>query len=369
MTPAEAIRRSKSADLFAVEGVDPSSAKFHGGGECFSVSGLVVVPIEAVGSLLDRSLDIELLDDSGASVGTISFTKNLIGVQPTTLTRWQYAAFLADSPDDWVGPHHDFSRDYVVVDEMFADDYLARYSVGAPIWGGFTHEPLPAREIGPQVPQITANPSIHLPTEFHKQALNRYIEATNAFDRFLKLYHTLELLFDYVIMKRLKLVGEDLENFGKIMGEYDRSEIERLKYLISAFCNNPTEICAGFPVICVFQDRAWEIFQKHSKSGNPFHQDRHWEEFLRLANDDRLSETELRKAKLLNSGADYAALVSNIAAYWIYRVRSSIAHSRVGEFLFVESDEKFVAEFAEPLLLDVVMQVFENADLKSLMTV
>lgn len=369
MTPAEVIRRSETGELLTVEGVDPSSAKLHGDGSRFSVSGLVVVPIAAVGSLLDRSLDIELLDDTGASVGTICFTRNLLGVQPTTLTRWQYAAFLADSEDDWVGPRYDFARDYVVVDEAFADNYLAKYSIGAPIWGGFTHEPLPPREIGPQVTNIMANSAIHLPTEFHKQALNRYIEATNAFDRFLKLYHTLELLFDYVIMKRLKLVGEDLENFGKILAEYDRSEIERLRYLIREFCSDPAAICSGFSTIYPFHERAAEIFQKHTKSGNPLHQHKHWVEFVRLAQEDKLSETDLRTAKFLNSTTNLATFVSSIAAYWIYRVRSSIAHSRVGEFLFVESDEKFVAEFAEPLLLDVVMQVFENPDLKSLTTV
>jgi hypothetical protein len=366
MTPDEVIRRGEAGELVAVEGVDPSTAKLHGGDGPFSVGGLVVVPIEAVGSLLDRSLDIELLDEAGASVGTICFTRNLVAVHPGALTKWQYAAFLAEGADDWIGPRYDFSRDHVVIDEAFVDDYLARYSIGAPIWGGFTHEPLPPREVAPQVGSIRGNPAIHLPTEFHRQALNRYIEATNAFDRFLKLYHTLELLFDYVIMKRMKQVGDDLENFGKILAEYDRSELERLKYLIREFCTGPADICSGFSEIHIYQDRATEIFQNHTKTGNPFHQEARWQEFLQLAADDKLSEIELQKAKFVNPNVPFSVFISSVAAYWIYRVRSSIAHSRVGEFLFVESDEKFVADFAEPLLLDVVMQVFENSDLKAL---
>ena len=51
-------------------------------------------------------------------------------------------------------------------------------------------------------------------------------------------------------------------------------------------------------------------------------------------------------------------LIINIATYWIYRVRSSIAHSRIGEYVMSTSDEEFVVEIAEPLLRSVLVQVF-----------
>jgi hypothetical protein len=89
---------------------------------------------------------------------------------------------------------------------------------------------------------------------------------------------------------------------------------------------------------------------------------------MRLAEVGTLKNTDLIAARLLGKGT-FESFVSSVAAYWIYRVRSSIAHSRVGEFLFLEADEQFITDFAEPLLLDVVMQVFENPKLKVLTAV
>ncbi|NES18002.1 MAG: hypothetical protein F6K41_03525 [Symploca sp. SIO3E6] len=61
------------------------------------------------------------------------------------------------------------------------------------------------------------------------------------------------------------------------------------------------------------------------------------------------------KGILLNK---YETIIIKIAAYWIYRVRSCIAHNRIGEYIMLPEDEEFIVEFAEPLLREVLYQVF-----------
>ena len=367
MTPAELIEYASDNRIQIVEGIDPTSAKLVRG--YLAVSGLVVIPIHAVGSFIGRDDDIELQDKNGSAAGTVCFTNSLGQVVASDLTRWQYAAFLAEVETSQIGAEYSFRGNYVVVDEGFAQDYLDNYSAGAPLWGGYSHVPLAVREAGPNPGYIVGNPDIQLPTVFHEQALNRYIEATNAFDRFLKLYHTLELLFDYVVLKQMRQVGDDLQQFGKIMNDYERPEIDRLRFLIQNYCGDSSVIADGFSAVCLHLAKAEEIFQNHAKTGNPLKEAHRWGEFIALANAGAFAEADFRSKNFVNKNTSYLTFVSSLAAYWIYRVRSSIAHSRVGEFLFVDSDEKFITEFAEPLLLDVVNQVFENSRLKHLATV
>ena len=55
---------------------------------------------------------------------------------------------------------------------------------------------------------------------------------------------------------------------------------------------------------------------------------------------------------------NYKTFILNLASYWIYRIRSSIAHSKIGEYQLSYTDEAFMIEFAEPLLQEIVIQCF-----------
>ncbi|WP_217361105.1 hypothetical protein [Dolichospermum sp. UHCC 0406] len=55
---------------------------------------------------------------------------------------------------------------------------------------------------------------------------------------------------------------------------------------------------------------------------------------------------------------NYDDLVINFSAYCIYRVRCCTAHNRIGEYVMSNDDEGFVVEFAEPLLREVLCQIF-----------
>ena len=57
--------------------------------------------------------------------------------------------------------------------------------------------------------------------------------------------------------------------------------------------------------------------------------------------------------------ANYDNFICNVAAYWIYRTRSSIAHSKIGEYIMGDADEEFVVEAIEPLIKEIIRQNFE----------
>ena len=308
--------------------------------------------------------DLEFRDEGGAQVGTICFSRRLVEVELSTLTRWQYVAYLADVSAGALDQPHTFHSDYMVLDEPYLADYASRYMDSAPLWGKFSHVQMPSLAMQPQLGVVTGNSSIALPTEHHRQAFSRYVQARSAFDRFLKLYHCLELLFDYVILKRMKSVGDDLAGFGSIISSYGVNELDRLKYLIANYCDDKFALFPIYYKISIHQVRAAEIFHAHSKGGNPLSDDPSWQKFIKLCTEEQLTEAKLKHEKLAVDQLNRDKLATNLSAYCIYRIRSSIAHSKVGEFLFLDSDEAFIVDFAEPLLLEVITQVFSNQSLK-----
>ena len=97
------------------------------------------------------------------------------------------------------------------------------YLVSAPVWGKFSHTNSGSIEPTFQPPKITALKDVCLPTQHHKEALGRYVSATNSFDRFLRLYHCLELLFNFVVFARVKALGDNIQGFAQLLSEHGRS--------------------------------------------------------------------------------------------------------------------------------------------------
>ena len=362
MSPEEANQAAAEGVVIIIEGVDPATAVNQDGEFC--VGGLAVLRVGAVSSFLDRTGDLALLDENRAPIGTLCFTRALGQMRPDSLTRWQYAAYLAEVRPEQLGRDYEFSENYLVLDEATVERYKAEYRDGAPIWGGFTHDPPVPRLTAPARAELTALPGILLPTAIHRQSLNRFIEAPNAFDRFLKLYHALELLFDFAVMKQMQSMTDDLAGFGRVISSYSSKELDRLKHIMITFCDDPVGIANNLSLVANHIGRAEEIFQEYGKDGNPLKDDSSWKGVSQAAASSQLTESDVKNLKGVTGTGDYRKFVSYIAAYWIYRVRSSIAHSRVGEFLFLESDEEFIVEFAEPLLREVVRQVLSGATLK-----
>ncbi|MFG1236823.1 hypothetical protein V5F63_06405 [Xanthobacter autotrophicus DSM 597] len=365
MLPEEILDPDILGILPTVDGTDPSQAIENSG--YLQIGDWIAIPVEQVASRIDIQTDPELQDETGASMGTLCLTGKLSGVQPEALTKWQYVAYLADVTPDYAGHPTMFRKNYAIVHLQFFQVYMNKYHISAPIWGGFSHYS-PAPPVTRQHQTIVARPDIFVPTKFHSMSFGRCISSSNSFDRFLKLYHSLELIFDFVIMKSIQNLKDDMVGFSVInRAIHNRSEIERLRYIIFEYCDDCEGIAKTFTGISNFAIRSHEVFQDYTKDGNPLASPQKWADILASCRAGQTTEADFQKIKLCNQkDLPYSRLISNISAYWIYRVRSSIAHSRISEFLFEDSDEDFIVDFAEVLLTEVVRQVFSSKKLLSL---
>ena len=365
MTPAEILEAAAEGYVVPFEGIDPQTAKALN--DHLVVGELAAIPISAVSPLLDVTQDLEIDDLAGLPLGTLCFTSKRGVVERNLLTRWQYVAFLSDAEVNEVHTlEYRFKRSYVIVEESRLVDYLNDYLVSAPVWGKFSHTNSGSIEPTFQPPKITALKDVCLPTQHHKEALGRYVSATNSFDRFLRLYHCLELLFDFVVFARVKALGDNLQGFAQLLSEHGRSEIDRLKAILREFCDNPTAIVNVLPESVPFIPLMTIVFHEYTKTGNPIAESAKWDAFKGAIVRGEVNAATLKKEKVIDQEVGFDKFIVDLSAYWIYRVRSSIAHSRVGEYVLEDQHTEFILRFAEPLLLCVVAQVLSSPKLRAL---
>ena len=365
MTPGELITAAAADALPVVEDVDPSTARLEG--EYLVVSGRVAMPLDGVGWSLDRSDDISILDEAGAPLGVLCLVTGRPPKDPSALTRYQYTALLADVSDaDALRSPVRFSRDYVVVEEADLGRYLEHYHAGSALWGGFHHGSAPTDGFG-DVSEIIARRDVIAPTPHHVTSFRLLTRATGPREQFLRTYHTLELLFDYVTYRRFVKSGDDLPGFGKIMSAYQRSELERLKSITRDFCPDLDTVATLMVKLEPFLTSAKEMFQVHGKEGNPLKEDKKWDAFQALISAGTLDRATASAGPVARGAGQFDETIAYLAAYQIYRLRSSIAHSRIGEYLLTEDDDAMISAFGLPLISEVASQVFSSRALAELM--
>ena len=364
MQPEEIIAAAAAGDLPEVEDVDPTTARLER--QYLVVSGRVAMPLDGVAWSLDRSDDILILDDLGAPLGVLCLTAGRTPKAPVEMTRYQYTALLADALDvSAVLGAARISRDYVVIDEAELPRYIEHYRDGSALWGGFHHGEAPAFPTG-GVREIKARRGIAAPTSHHLKSLLLLTRATNPREQFLRTYHLIELLFDYVTYRRFVKAGNDLAGFGRIMSAYQRSEFERLKSIVKDFCRDLDAVAAQMARLEPFIAQAEDMFQTQGKDGNPLKEQRRWTAFRSLVEAGTVDRAQAATSGLAAGAAQFDEVISAVAAYQIYRLRSSIAHSRIGEYLLTEDDDAMISDFGLPLLAEVAGQVFSSAALAEL---
>ncbi|HEV3307372.1 MAG TPA: hypothetical protein VGZ91_13125 [Candidatus Sulfotelmatobacter sp.] len=274
------------------------------------------------------------------------------------------AAYLLDTAPGDYGQPGKFSSDYLLVRKERLKEYKESFMHSSAIWGGFWHaegspvlNPPAARTLQP----ITACTGIKLPTPLHMAAAKRSAMMPYAFERYLKLYHLLELSFDYETVKRIKDLKDDLHGIGQIFSQHRRDEFERLKQLMIEKCSNRGAVASCIEDVC--RDRRFDgttrsIFFDFGKAENPLLEKQ--TEFEQMVKGPGFNKSGAEKSGVISHKARpdvFETLVLKTAAYWIYRVRCSIAHNRIGEYVIKPQDEEFVEQFAERLLRQVLATV------------
>ena len=201
-----------------------------------------------------------------------------------------------------------------------------------------------------------------MPTALHKAALEHAVQASHPFERYLKYYHQLELLFDWIVIKKIQALQDDLQGAAKLISSYQSGDLPRLKSLIGNYCNDARKVYSLLAHVTSYSATGMSIFQDYGKDGNPLKDT--WSEM----------HTELSRGYFVapitkgipKEQDKYNKLILDIAAYWIFRIRCCIAHQRIGEYLLSQNDETFVVEFGEPLLLGVIGTLLANQDLQAI---
>lgn len=364
MSPEEIHKAAEQGTLPLVEDVNPLTAKIENG--YLVVSGRAAMPLDGVSWSIDRSSDQLISDELGSALGTLCLTKGKPPFPVEEMTRWQYTAYLADCESDALGnTTYQFTRDYAVIDEPELARYLQHYISGSALWGGFHHGTSSAGYVGWRR-EIKARPNVLEPTAHHRSSFMLLTQASGPREQYLKIYHTIELLFDYITFRKIVKSGENLVGFGKVMSAFQRSELDRLKSIFRDFCGDVDAIASKMAGLAPFLDRAEQMFQLHSKDGNPLNDEAKWERFRTLVASGSVDFIGSKNNSLATTRKAFVDLFVPLAAYQIYRIRSSIAHNRIGEYVLTDEDDEFVAKFGIALIEEVALQIFASHDLAAL---
>jgi hypothetical protein len=335
-----------------------------------TLNGMIPIPVDAVSFSYAGDEDIEIYDERGNYLGVLCICKTITGINIENLTEARYIAFINEIDKDsfrFLELPYKFIKNYLVIDVCEYDDYKNKYMDSAPIWGGFFHSNAEsnlqeAYRFKPS--QLIARPGIELPTRYHKESSMRSVVQPYAFERFLKLYHLLELIFDWKLVEKIKSLNDDLQGIGQLLNQYSNTkEFERLKILLKdkdkegRLDVDKIANCLNRIKSSNYLAKGIEIFFDYGKEGNPYKID----PFVDLMNRGGFTRSNSRDKSIKGiSENNYDDLVINFSAYCIYRVRCCTAHNRIGEYVMSNDDEGFVVEFAEPLLREVLCQIFSE---------
>lgn len=344
------------------QGEEPTSVKTIDGHIC--INDLIALPVTAVDCSHNRNNDLEIQFDSGTDSGTLCYCKSQGHAEDpySMMSEWRRVAFLTEARKiDWGTDYH-FGQDFLVLPKDRLTEYKINYLATAPIWGGFFHNHSSSEpSVFRSKTKIKVRGGLRIPTQFHTRLLHYSVRSAHPYDRFLRQYHQLELLFDWIFVKKIQQLNDDLEGVAKLMSEYSSGDLPRLKVILIKFLSNANCVRDRLLIPPPYIATAKEIFDINNKDGNPL-KDK-WDRFLQWHTQGMTEESAKNSTIKILGDKSFSDFVITIAAYWIYRVRCSIAHNRIGEYIMKESDEEFVVNFMEPLLLEVLCQVFSHPDL------
>lgn len=337
-----------------------------------ALNNFIPLPLANVSTLYDRQPDtplvtaIDINDDRAQRLGTLYLLKDK-EVNLASLADPHYVAYIHEVTSTEYGQPYRYKKDYFIVDRTRYKDYKAKYMDSAPIWGGFVHEPITITSFrNRNTPGSLSAFEVSLPSHYHVENGVKSVMQPFAFDRYLNLYHILELHFDIDIIEKIQsLSSGNLTKLGGYLTQYGTTkELIRLEAVIKR--KPPLDyqrIANLFSLLKVNPDylaRAKIIFFDFGRDSNPIKEDQEAKfDQIMGDRDGFIPDNCITKFGLVRNMNDYNQLVIKIAAYWIYRIRCCIAHNKIGEYIATSTDEEFVAMAIEPILREVLYQAFK----------
>lgn len=305
--------------------------------------------------------DTPIIMDS-QEIGSLCLLSGL-ELEISALTDYQLAALNAETTEEIkeISDIYTFKNNYVVISSEWKDEYQ-KYKSNSSFWGEYCHiEELPSDTTIAPTPlsEITIEKSITARTTRHKDSLSKFATYSRPTDKFLFLYHCLEIDFDHEVVKKIRsLDDENPSELGIFLRNLKLDDIDRLHQLIE---NIPAQrLEAHILKLRNHADTAKKIFYKYGKDSNPIKEESDFERYFITS--AAISETEFIRLKSdkqnptkLDPTKDYGKKLAKFSCYWIYRVRCCIAHNKLGEYhLHTQDDLNFIQDFAIPILKEII---------------
>lgn len=342
----------------------------------YAVAGKVVLPClpaarfgspggDRDNPILDIPIELE-----GEQVGLLCLSSRLkdLGVDASAVTDAQKQAILrlASSVDFDAGGAAmlNLKLDCAVIEKEKVESFFRHRSTSA-VWGGFVlkADEIPLENFVVDIEQARIEViDLDSPrTNRHRGALQRATESSIVVDRFLHLYHFLELDYDHEIVRRIREISpENTRGLEKLLVT-GRAELERL-YLVSEGFSQFDELERIAGLLKPHRETALAVFYDYGKEQNPLKERIAFEQqFLDSAIVTRQVLNEIKRSQGLESNfardeSTYRDMLVKLACYWTYRIRCCIAHNKLGEYhLQSASDMRFVGEFGEPLITALIV--------------
>lgn len=273
-----------------------------------------------------------------------------------------------------------FLCDFLVIEKDFFNNYYENYYETSSLWGGYKHTEREFIEYK-KVQEIRLPESkIFFPTSINSFNSDMSVYSSNIYENFLKKYHQIELIFNLIFIKKLKTI--DLENLKEIHSIYksmNKSEFDAIFYIISNYVTNKVKYLKIFEMAYFEHNDIYnEIFHNYEKDSNPLSdstlRDKFHQFLTKVAQSTPLSEedyfniAQLKEIKFKNKAEDFSNFVYKFISYTIYRIRCSIAHNKLGEFMFTMDQDHldFMVDIGLPLIREAVIDVFSNQSFKEI---
>jgi len=338
------------------------------------INNFVVFPVnpEHIYNANNDIHDIEIKNEAGTNIGMLCLTSQISNIEISKLTDAQVAALVYESLSNFYGNiPGQYKNDYVCINTDDILDYISTMETSA-IWGGFCHisqsEKIVNFKLSSDNHPIITKSGISPPSNRHALSAYRAGVHSGIKERFLSLYHCLEIDYDYEALNQIKNVSfDDTSKMWEILNGTQREEIHRLTHLLAgfndiSFINNHLE-----KKLKTFEDVIKRIFFDYGKASNPFSD---WDEFeacfINNPTINRIEVEKIRKSKKYpgeNYTADdikYKTRLIKLTSYFIYRTRCCIAHNKLGDYYMDNDDDmQFLSEFIMPLLLNMIYYRFK----------
>ncbi|WP_166333012.1 hypothetical protein [Sphingobacterium chungjuense] len=325
----------------------------------------VIHKIELLNKSYQKSVINTSIKLAGLPIGDIFYLKNQT-YTIASLSDSSFYIFLAEcEPTDLALSEYTFKNDYLLVHTDYVDEFHVKYSETSVVWGGFklSENASVINYHTKEVPVIEIGEELKSLDDYAKDSIYRALEQKSAFERFLKFYHLLELEFDYGLIKKIKQLNipNESNTIGDLLNEYNRSELERLTDLLTSYCNDISSLAEKLNTIRPYKALGAEIFIKFGKGTKTNMRLNDQLKFEALIDDtDAFKTTSSVSRHASVAPGDYNKFILSITAYWIYRIRCSIAHFKIGEYILTRDKEDFIVEFAEPLIKEVLIQFYKK---------